>query len=255
MTVFTLAAVTVTGGARITVTTATDPAITYTLSRVREDTGDESPVLGAVNVAAAGTVWDDYATELSVPVHYVAVLSTGETFTSNTVLVESEFPILSDPYLGRSVQVRVVAGGETSWKSRATTLEVEGRRDPLVLWDVLSVAYRAPVLITDDKAGLEAIRAVLAAGGPVLLRAPCRTVEDGWMVPLSGITEAPLGQSEAVLHTFGESVVLLAPPEVWRRAAGDTLGDLHAAVPGTLGDIAATWSTLGEIAIADLAVM
>lgn len=242
---------------KVTVTATADPATTYTLYRVREDTGAQTQVLGAYQIPVAGTVWDDPAAELDVPIHYVAVLSTGETVESASVLLIVGYPVLSIPHRGLQVSVTIAdEGRDKVRKSRATVLEVEGRPDPIVVWDVRGAETRAPVLLVRTRDELQAVRDIFASGEPVLLRAPCPTIEDFWFISVDSITEAPVRRSSwAHLVTISQALVVPEAPESWLRSAGDTLGDLATAVPGTLADIAATWATLGDIAAADLGAL
>lgn len=233
------------------------PGETMTITRV--DGSRVLPVMGATEIAAVDRVIVDAEIPLNRAVSWQVRTSTGAQATSGPVTVTAALAAVSDPVNGRQALVVVVDRDTVSRDPRATVLEVEG---DAALWIVRDVpaGRRAPIVLyslTRDAAGT--LDAMLAAGGPLLLRCGCGYHDDLWIEPVTTTTGARLVKAarvESRLWDLGACV--LHPGNPWpagTTARGNTLGALYVAVGySTLGEIASRWATLGDIAIADLGV-
>lgn len=257
--------------ARITYTRDPDDggvgaADTVTLYRISPD-GGSGVVLGARRVANESTSWDDPETPLGAATRWKLAGNNAAAIETAPTLIKAPAvagmggrpgPVLSDPY--RGITVPCIACAEiltTKRASRATALNIEGRQSRIVVSDVEGWPTASPKFITETAAATALLDELLAPGHPILLRAPGPTVPDGWMYVIGERTTEPFGAPNAGprLHTISQTEHLEQAPDPDRRPAGDTLGDLHAAAPGTLGDIAADWVILGDIAATDLKAM
>mgnify|MGYP000847158220 FL=1 len=241
-------------------------ADTVTLYRVSPD-GGSGVVIGARRAPNASTSWDDPETLLGAMTSWKLAGNNAAAIETAKTVIEAPAvagmggrpgPVLSDPY--RGITVPCVAGVEiltTKRASRSTALNIEGRQSRIVVSDVEGWPTASPKFITETLAAAERLDELFAPGHPVLLRAPGLLVPDGWMYALGDRTAEPFGDPSAgrVMHTISQTEQLEQAPYPDRRPAGDTLGDLHAAIPGALADIAAGWVTLGDIAATDLKAM
>jgi hypothetical protein len=247
--------------ARLTLTVTT-PTAGATIDLYRDDlSGVLVPVLGATDLLPASTVVDDVPA-LNRMTWYRAIASTGETaMTMASVTIYSDLPVLSDPRGGRAVQVTVAEWNETSIDSTSSSVQID-TEDPAgdaVVWLIGpdGPATATLTLRTDDGPKLAAARTILKAGRPLLLRGSQPGLEDPWFV-LAGqrrerrVTNNVTDWRRYMVLPVG---VLSGAPDPTSQVLGDTLGDLAAAVPGTLADIAAIWATLSDIAAADLKAM
>lgn len=226
------------------------------LSVWREDDGTRTPVLGGTDVAALSTVIIDPASPLNRPVTWGVTLASGVEVRSAPATLASSLPVLSDPWRGLAALVMVTdVDDERVTKSRATVLTVEGDPTPIVVWDVPTREYGELEVLSLDAVARRRIVDMCATGRMLLLRCSCGQHEDWWLQATGDVKVLRLtrkGSVPARLHRWDAVVYLGRPADMSQRARGDTLGDLHAMVPTKLGDIAASWSTLGEIASTSL---
>lgn len=240
----------------ITVTGATAGA-TMTVYRVEQSR--EVPVLGARDVKAESNVYDDPVVDVNTATSWRVVLSTGESATTaGTLTIGSTYPILSEPHSGRFVPVVIMDMGERAAAQRGRAIDIEETADVVFLYDVESAVRFELRLLTLTEADRVGFLALVASGGPLLLRAACPVHRVGWFGRDGGERRSDLfgkhrPNDPRWVHTFA-SVVLVPEQRPDERPAGDTLGDLEAALPATrtLGNIAAQWVTLGAIAADDL---
>lgn len=214
-------------------------------------------VMGAIGIAAEDRLVVDGEVPLNRPVVWWVVTSTGAQAVSAPVTVAAELAVVSDPVTGRRAVVAVVERDDISRDARATVLQVEGDPAPWVVRDVPE-SGRMPVRLYtrtwDAERGLDAM---LAAGGPLLLRCACGFHGDVWIEPVTTSGMARVVRRPANLaRAWDLGVCVIYPGNPWPAgtvARGNTLGAVAAAVNGTtLGAIAARWSSLGQIAIAEL---
>ena len=239
--------------ARIKVTvTAPPPGALMTIERVW---GDQSaPVAGAIDLPAGSTIIDDAEMPLGRPVLY-RLIGWGAPVTYGPVVAESDMPILSEPgRTGGWAPVAVTDWGEQTNPDRAEALRIEGSSHVVVVRDI-EVDPSLPLVVeTDTLADEQAVQAIGRTGMPLLLRWPADYgEEDAWLQSVGGRRRYRLSMlSPIVRHTWSTMQTVL--PDLTRRAASDTLGDLAQYVlPGTtLGVIASRWATLGAIAATDL---
>lgn len=232
--------------------------------------GRETPVQAATWVPVQSGTWDDAEIPIGVPVFYRARFQGSSTVLTSAVVQlgeageEDTFPILSDPYRGLAVPVMVVAAQmRRTHASRASTVAVEGRADPVVIWDVEGAPVLDQLQFLTLTADAEAkVAAMCATGDPLLLRAPCPVVRSGWFQRAGDRVVERFSERSTTAtrkHTITELVLL---DSTWRpgvRPAGDTLGDVdRVAQPKTLQGITQIYvngrpaSTLLDIASAGL---
>lgn len=226
-----------------------------TITRQLPD-GTSAPILAGNKVHAASGSWDDPEVPLGVPVVYVLTIKS-QTWTSQPVTVRSDRPVVSDPYRGWQVQaIRSAQGLERTTAARASAIDVAGRRDRVIVWDVESGWRSSPRFITTSRADEATFDQIMASGAPFLVRYPCPDLESGWLARTGGRTKERLGRRGAMAHTLADCEHLPGALTPDQRPDGDTLGDLHVAVGGdgvgTLEVIATRWATLGAIAATDL---
>lgn len=254
-----LTAAAVTGyRARLTLTVTT-PTAGATIALYRDDlSGVLVPVLGAMALPPASTVVDDVAA-LNRPTWWRAVASTGETaITASPVTVASALPVLADPRGGLSAPVTISEWSETAIDGTATPVlvDVDDPADDAVVWIVGPDGARTATITLRADTDLTTVRNILKAGRPVLLRGSQPGVEDPWLVIRSRRERrVTMNVSDWRRYLVLEAGIPVSAPDPTVPVLGDTLADLAAAVPGTLADIAATWSTLAGIAAADLKAM
>lgn len=199
----------------------------------------------------------DYEAPLARPVFYVLeVLRTtgGRTeYANGPVTIPATRPVLSNPVTGASVELAAVeTWPELSYNGRTQVIPVVGRTDPVVVSDAGTLPSSQPVIRTDDVGARREVRELLMPGGVVLLRAPEVDVEDAYLA-VTEWAEQRLTNSPADVRRRHQLTALHASaPGIGLPASGDTLADLEAAVPTTLLALSQTFSTLLEIAAADL---
>lgn len=254
----TLTAVAVSGYA-VRVTLTVDPAdpIAGPITVWRESLeGTRVPVRGSVDHPGQSDVWDDTEAPLNRQTWYVLVDAAGrEIYTADPVIQAAGQPVLSDPLTGAWVHVTVVEENERRYPQRATVLDVEGRRQRIRIYDVEGSAdLPALKLRTDTATDLSLLRDLFKSGKVLQLRYSCPGGEDAWI----GLTGERSEQRRTMRISDWTRYHVLEPmaeeqPDPETRATGDTLQDLHNAVPGTLQDIADQWpGTLLDIASTDL---
>lgn len=148
-------------------------------------------------------------------------------------------PVLSDPYRKLAAAIHIVGEGEDrSRSSRTTAVEIEGRSDRVVVWDVEGAPSWSPVWITPTLDDREALDELLEPGGPVLLRAPCPNIRTGWLISLGSRKESPIVRNRddpARRHTLDRVEFTVSPtPDI--AIAGDTLTMLSEAT-GTMANL------------------
>lgn len=174
---------------------------------------------------------------------------------SSFLLAESELPVLSEPVqTGGWAPVAVTDWGEQTNPDRAEALRIEGSSHVVIVRDI-EVDPSLPLVVeTDTLADEQAVQAIGRTGMPLLLRWPADHGEDdAWLQSIGGRRRYRLSLlSPVVRHSWSTMQTVL--PDLTRRAASDTLGDLERFIlpSTTLGAIAARWATLGAIAATDL---
>ena len=222
----------------------------------RDDlTGTLRPVIGAQGIPARDTVLIDPEPTLNRPTWWRVVLSTGQSQTTATpVTVAATLPVLSSPRTRAHVVLDSIQDWpELVYPQRVTVVDVVGRRQRAILADVEGSPSSKPILVTASGPDLDVFRRLCAPGVPLLLRGSVPGVEPAW-IQVTGRTERriTLRADDWRRRHLLDVQHLEDTPDAGVPVVGDTLGDLAAAVPTTLGAIAARWSTLGQIATADL---
>jgi len=179
--------------------------------------------------------------------------------TPTPVTVASDLPVLADPRGGVAVQVTVAEWTEITIDGTATPVQVdvEDTADDATVWILGPDGARtATVTLRADADQLATVRQILASGRPMLLRGSQPGLEDPWLIGRGRrerrVTNNVTDWRRYLVLDVG---IPTGAPDPTVPVMGDTLGDLAAAVPTTLADIAATWATLGDIAAADLKAM
>lgn len=247
-------------GYRTVVTCTGLPANTSTVTLWRDVLGTPSPVRGWIDHPTAGAL-TFVASDNEVPVGRPVVYAVDVTDTTGVVTrtyaapvtVAATRPLITEPVVGTTVELGAISQWpDVDHAGRSVAVQVHGRAGLVVMSDVMDAGTSSPVLRTDDAASRAVLRSMLAAGVVLVIRDPHPDVEDTW-ISVSKWSEARLTNINTdvrrhhtleVVHTNGSD------PGV--PAIGSTLGDLAAKVPGKLSDIAARWSTLLQIAQADL---
>lgn len=242
--------------ARLTVSIDAGTVGTMTIERIVNG-GARRRIIAGVGIPAASGVFDDPEVPLGVPVIWEVRLSNGTVLRSEPVTILSTLPVLSDPYRGRSVQVWIVSMDSRGHHSRTTAVDVEGRPDPVPLWDVESSArWPAIELLTTTLVDRNTLDDMCSTGDPLLLRSTCVEPGDHWLQRIGDRTVdrfTPTSRTETRLHKWSDVASLSGSPRPSEKPAGDTLGDLNRAVGSTtLGAIAERWPTLLAIASEDL---
>ena len=166
-------------GVRVTVT-VTSPAAGSTMTLYRVEGSREVPVLGAIDVPAASTVFDDVEVGLNVATTWRAVLSTGEVGTSAPRTVSNALCVLSDPYSGRWVEVAILDLGERESAQRGKALDIEETAEVVYVYDVESAERHPIALLTFTDEDQRALLDLAASGAPLLLRSACPVHTVGW---------------------------------------------------------------------------
>lgn len=252
------AAVQATTPPRVVVTvTGLTAGTPFTLSRVVDEVA--APLRGYAPATPAGTV--AVAADSELPFDRLATYRVEQAAASAEsappVYIAADAPWLSDPITGRAARVTVVDWPELTRPSRSSIIAVAGRAAPVVVSRVRGTPSGDRITLRTGTADeLAAVRAVLATGAPLLLRVPAAAVEGAW-IAVGDVVERRVGDTGDDWRRWIalEDVTIVDPVDETIPAAGDTLDDLTAAVPGTLADIAAQWSagTLADIAATYLA--
>lgn len=187
--------------------------------------------------------------------------STSEAYTeaadvrvvSNLITVAADLPVLSHPVTGEQVQVRIVTWEELGFENGRNLVRIPRRRSPIAVTGREYLPTSQVELLTETVAAMRAVRALVAEGDVLLLRPSCPGVEDAYL-SLDSRTERRMTSrpSDPVrIHPFNADH--MEAPDMGRRGSGDTLQDLHDAVPTTLADVHDRWpGRLFDIADADL---
>jgi len=233
-----------------------------TMTLVRVVDGVSTPVRGLVNVPAAGYAVSDNEAPLNRPYHYEVVSGSGFRYQSNTITVQpveptmsnpASWPILSNPITGRSARVVIVKWDSLEVSNSGKKIEIPRRRTPVVLSDIEHSPTSAPKLLTTTAEAAAMVEQLLRAGEPVLLRAPAAGIPDAYLrVDSRSVERFSKSKANMPARLHNLEVTEVDPHDMTVRGSGDTLGDLNRVAPVDLGQIAATWSTLGQVAAADL---
>lgn len=177
------------------------------------------------------------------------------SLTTPPLTITHDWCVLSDPYSGQSADVVIADMGDRTHSQRGKALDIEETPEPVYVYDVESAARFSLTLLTLSREMTEALGGIMAAGGPLLLRAACQTHRVGWFVRDGGSrVSAPLSKAATETRSKHDlsTVVATSAPRPDDRPTGDTLGDLAEVVPTTLTAISATWTTLAAIAATDM---
>lgn len=234
------------------------PATPWTL--YRSDGLNESVVRGAIDVGLDSTsteVVQDREYPLSKPFLYVlryvdAVDGAVVVYSGWVSAPTPELPRISDPVSGEGVDLTVVEWPSESFESRGTYLDIDGRPDGYTLAGSLRAPESEITLRTDDAAGWRSLRRLLMPGGTVYLRPSTPELDEAYLYVQSYRVDRITNRASDArrLHLLQVRTVSITQPNI--AAQGSTLADLHAAFPGDLGDIAAAFTQLYEIAAAPL---
>ena len=257
MTTATIAASATASGTALLTIDVTSPGVGETMTLRRRAGSQLLPVMGAAGIPAADRVLVDPEVPLNVATSWQLTFSGGLVIESDPLTIVAELGTLADPVRGIVADVAVIDRDQLSRTNRATLLQVE--RDPTlhVVWDV-PVGQTMPLsLLTLTVEARDAVSRALETGDPLLLRCVCGLHADVWIQPTDDKTTAELLTPRAAAVSrrwlLGEVIVYTTNPRIGVVARWTTLGDIDAAVdPHTLGEIAARWGTLGQIATADL---
>lgn len=180
--------------------------------------------------------------------------STGDLrWVTDPVTLTADYPVLSHPVTGEQVQLTIVDWPELSYDNGRKVMRIPRRRSPVVMTGIEYMPTSSPELMTKTAAEMRRFRALVEPGDALLLRPSCPGIEDAYM-SLATRTEARMtvrAADQVRIHEMDADHV--EAPDMHLRGRGDTLGDLHQAVPTTLADIHARWpGRLFDIADADL---
>lgn len=183
----------------------------------------------------------------------------GVNATKVTVPPESRrWEILSDPFTGLAANVIGSEITDLTWES-ATTVAYR-HVTPLGAPHVHSRPEQSPsqqlAFYTTSRGDRELVARMCANRRPLLLRSPNSGVDDMWFALDGARTEqrlhGRLAHEEWRQHTWTLRLIDRPDHRHSGRHVSDTLGGVRDAVPTTLGDVAVKWSTLGDIALAQL---
>jgi hypothetical protein len=128
---------------------------------------------------------EDRWAPIGVPLVYSWATQAGVE-TTDPVTVESDRPVLSPAERpGASAQVVAVSQQPVRWEGRSVAHEVLSRPDPVVT--IAPPTYHSATLRlhTAGREGTDHVLALLATGGPLILRTPCAdAVRDCTLLPL-----------------------------------------------------------------------
>lgn len=206
---------------------------------------------------AAADVWVDGDVPFGPKVASITYHLDGRSVTMPAE--DRPWEVLSNPFTGEAANVIGTTIGPRSWHS-ATAVTYRDIR----VWDAPMVHSRpeqAPTqelaLFTTSRRDREAVARMMSTRSPLLLRSPHTGWDDVWFAIEGDRAEERLAgrliNEEWRRHSWTLHTVPRPDVSTSGRHVSDTLGDLHAAVPTTLGDIAARWATLGDIAMDTLA--
>lgn len=230
---------------------------TMTLWRIEPD-GTEVPVAGAAGIPAVSTVVADVAAGLVRVLSWRVDFTGGPSATSNTLTIASVpapygagMCLVTHPVTGMTAPVIVVSWTDLDREGQGAALVIPGRDEPIELTDVEMLPTAPLELLTltaDDEAALDAL---LAAGEIVLLRTVDPGYPDTFIKVRRRNTKRLTRRGMPRLHSVDVQHHRHPSPET--RATGDTLQNLHDAVPTDLQAIADRWpGDLLDIAAADL---
>jgi len=213
----------------------------------------------AYSATIANFVALDHEAPLARPVFYVLeVTRTDGTVVERTggpVTIAADHPIVSDPITGSAV----VLGAVEQWPeltrdSRGSTIAVAGRPDPVVITGPIAFPSSSPILRTDTWGDLLALRALLATGQVLQIRAPETGVEDAYLGVSKHVEARITNRADDLRRRHSLESQHVAMPQPDRPAVADTLQDIADAFPAplTLTDISVTYPTLLALAAADL---
>jgi hypothetical protein len=134
----------------------------------------------------------DYEVPFGRRVVYTATDSTG---VATAVLDDAGVDVVvlsSTRYTDRLAVVTMTADTPHEWEARSAWFDVIGRVDPLVAVDVGRYRSGEWILYTSTTDERAALLALIIAGDPLLLRAPCRDVIDDAIVLVTRTREEPL---------------------------------------------------------------
>ena len=202
--------------------------------------------------APAIAVAVDHEAELNLPVRY-AVLIDGVEVESVTLTVDAPLPILVDPIRGNPLEVIIQEWPAEDYERTGHEVTVAGSSAPVII-DGIETSARSSITLIHPPSGSTAdqLADALRAGSRLRIRPACPDLPTVWA--------SARGRRRRRFSTAPGSAIVdeielrhTAQPAPDTAAVGNTLGDLHAAVPTTLAAIAARWpGVLADIAFEDL---
>jgi hypothetical protein len=234
-------------GYRTTITTQVEWGV-YSVYRLAG--GTPHPVRGG-HAITGSTVLIDSDVDLNRPVTYLIRDTAGRSFTSAPISVPATRPVLSDPATGDHTLVTIVSWPKRVFDPQSKPLWPHSATAPTVVVAPEHLPQSSPTLLTLTRAEEHAVHDRAATGRIVLLRPSCPQLDPAHLLITGRDVERATDRidDESRLHHLDAQHVLA---DLTTPAAGDTLGDLHQAVPTTLGAIHNRWATLGAIAAANL---
>ena len=231
---------------------------TLTLWRHTQDPAvPAETVAGARGVPATSMVVVDVAATLGVPVRYEVVTGSGLAVLSDWITIAGPATpvgpacLVTHPVSGNTATVAIVDWQTLDRATQGEEMIIPGRAEALLISDVEMMPNSRPRLLTFTRADERALDDLLAPGEVVLIRTPCPGYPDTWVASRARTTARISRQGPGRIHEITATHHLHPSPGV--RATGDTLGNLHALVPGTLRDITVRWpGTLLDIAATDM---
>lgn len=221
------------------------------------DTDPMEPVAGATDIPVAGTVVVDTCVPLARPVQYIVTTDDQSaatdliTITPPPIATLGQACLVTHPLTGDVAAVAVVEWKGITHETQGSEIAIPGRRERVLMVDVELLPTSSLVLLTVDPVEAAALDQLCADGDILLLRCSHPDYPDAFISARRRTTDRITRTDPARLHAW--QITHYGHPSLGTRAHGDTLGMLHQAVPGTLGDIAARWpGTLLDIAQADL---
>jgi hypothetical protein len=212
-----------------------------TISRIHPDgtvwpLRDANPV-GVLSTTGVGAVVFDHELPLDLAVTYKASSTqTGTTFSSSAVTVAS------DPGDGRSrawlthplkpalsALVTVADIGERARPARIGILPIIGRADPIAVTDLRLSGGGDLSLFTTTLGEAATVRALLADGGVVMLRAPAIWHNNWFYAALGDASETGPGGWDPIREWRMAYTAVAAPAGIAQGAVGSTYADAAAA--------------------------
>lgn len=193
----------------------------------------------------------DHEAELGRPLTYRSIID-GVTVDQVQVTVTSELPLITDPIRGRHVPVTIQSWPQVQHERAGSVIQIADSPEPVVVDGVESLGTSTITLIHsagDDSA--DALQALLASSSVLVIRPTCADLPMRW-ASARDRTRKRFSRSPGSRWVDVIELVYLGMPWPDMPAQGNTLGDLHAAVPTTLGDIAARFPNLALLAFTDV---